>query len=375
LKFEKQNRLIYGFVLIVLGVIFTGFFYRLIFPPELVFSDEKIPVWAKDSNFVSNLALVGYLGAIVFIGIIIIGLILFVSGIRGRTYDTGFRETLVKLLTSERSFFTFFLLSLIWGILWFFNTLTTKIGPLEFPGYFYRASFLQEGLPTVAVENLASHSTYQAFSVGMDFVILLVFIYMLYVRIRPEEQKFETLINYLFAHPMFFIIFWGISFYHILGHTPWEWYGVGLWGGGLEQDLVGTLIPFTQELEKSITDGWLAFDHFAHMGASVMITMILVSVITRQLKKMETPITERTIPRFAYISALFFMLAIGVLWELLEIIMFRTFTVINLTSTEIFVSEYIDSMKDMVFDLIGGLVGLGLSKIDNWFYFRGKSNV
>ncbi|MFW9856185.1 MAG: hypothetical protein ACFFFG_14130 [Candidatus Thorarchaeota archaeon] len=365
-KPPRLNYVFYGLVCIFLSVILLLIASRSINPPEgIITLTEEPPVLTEDMTALQTLRLLGFIGVIISIAFFVCGGIFFAIGLRAQRaeFDTSLLEGMRAQWSKSRGFQIFLFLTLVWTGIWIFNTATApKIGDITFPLYSIREAFLQRALPTTPIEDLPPNSSYHIQGITLDFFVLLLFWYMIFVRIRPGEQYLEGFVDFTMRRPLFFVIFWIAAFYHIVGHLPMEFYGIGLWGGGLEQDLLGTPFPYTSDTQKLYLEGWFAFDKFAHMATSVVISMALVGVVTRQIRKMGATSDQGT--KFIFLTAGLVTIAIGVLWEFAELLIFFGELQLDIVTIEYFAKEFNGSMKDLVWNSNGAAVGIILSVLD-----------
>ncbi|MHA2366752.1 MAG: hypothetical protein ACXAC7_22555, partial [Candidatus Hodarchaeales archaeon] len=198
---------------------------------------------------------------------------------------------------------------------------------------------LSEIHPQIPLNDLPAKSSFGLFGLIMDTFILLMFAYIILIRIQPGKQPLEDVTNFALTRFIFLIILGFASLYHLAGHLPIELYGRGQWGTGYES-----------------LDAWIGFDKVSHMLSSIVITMLLASLLTEYFATLG--VQSKNAPVFVLIVAIAFMMMFGVLWEIFEWIMNL---VLDLGH---FVDEIEDAPKDLVWDLIGALIGAILSYFD-----------
>jgi hypothetical protein len=344
----KVHLLAIGIILIIGAFLILQFFVRLRYPPELNLPDELKPTWTQNEDLINAMRFFGDIGIILGWIILIIGLFIFIYGfsLRVRTrvprkFDTTLVSEFVTSFKTDRNFAALFIVTIIFGILWIFNLLTyPDIGPL----YFLREPYIRAYVgPDVQTENLSSFSTYGAFAAIQDTAILLIYIYIIYVRLRPGKQIGEDFVNFALQRTAFLIVIMVASLYHAIGHLPFELYGRGQWGTG-----------FTD------LEAWISFDKIGHMFASMAITMLIFAILTNQFAKYGA--TSRNFDLFAFIVAIAFMITLGLFWEMYEWAMNLLLALIDAPSH--FVDEILDAPKDLVWDTIGAIIGAGLGYFD-----------
>ncbi len=335
-----------GLLLIFLSLLLEQFFVQLRYPPELKLPPALQPAWTSDVNRVKTMQFVGDVGILIGWIILIIGALLVIYGFINTLLDPHlrvprrFEQNLVDAirvnLVSDRNFFILFVGSLIFGFIWFFNLLTyPDIGPL----YFLREPNLQAYYPTVPAEDLPALSTYGGFAVIQDTAILGLFIYVIYVRLRPGKQFAEDFVSFALDRTAFLVLLIGVSIFHSVGHLPYELYGKGQWGTGY-----------------SDLSSWIAFDKIAHGLTSAAITMLIVYIITDKFSDYGAESTTSKL--FGIVVAIAFMISLGLAWEIFEWI---TNALLDLGH---FVDEILDAPKDLVWDAIGAVFGACLAVID-----------
>ena len=338
-----------GLVLILIGILVEDFSVQLRYPPELKLPIDIRPAWTFDESRVKTLQFVGDVG--IFLGWIIIGLgiLLVLYGFINRLLDKHleaprhFEQNLVQSvkhnLQTDRNFMILFVTSIIFAMMWVFNLLTyPDIGPL----YFLREPYLQDYFPGVPLEDLPSLSTYGGFAVIQDTAILLMLIYVIYVRIRPGKQFGEDFVSFALDRTAFLVLLLSVMIFHSIGHLPFELYGQGQWGTGY-----------------SDLGAWIAFDKIAHGLTSAAITMLLVYIVTNQFSKYGAEGTSSTL--FALVVAISLMISLGLAWEIFEWIANA------LLDLGHFIDEILDAPKDLVWDAIGAVIGALLALVDLHF--------
>ncbi len=346
-RFDVIKVRILAFGLIIIGIAFLSFqfFIQLRYPPELKFPDEIRPTWTQDQNLVDTMAFVGDIGIIFSWFVLLIGVCLALYGLINRILPKRiprkrFEETLIEsffiTLGKDKNFALVTICTIIFALMWLFNILTY---PPSGPLYFLRKPFLQIYFPEIQADVLPSLSTYGAFAVIQDTVILIIFLYIIYVRLRPGKQLGEDFVNFALDRTLFLIVLMITSLYHAIGHLPFELYGRGQWGSGF-----------------STIEAWIAFDKIAHCFTSMAITMLFVAIVTNQFSKYGAETTASTL--FALIVAISFMISLGLAWEIYEWI---TNWVLNLGHFE---DEILDAPKDLVWDAIGATAGAILAFVD-----------
>ncbi|MFX0173765.1 MAG: hypothetical protein ACFE9L_17930, partial [Candidatus Hodarchaeota archaeon] len=300
----KVHLLAIGIILIIGAFLILQFFVRLRYPPELNLPDELKPTWIQNEDLLSAMRFFGDIGIILGWIILLTGLFIFIYGfsLRVRTrvpkkFDTTLVSEFITSFKTDRNFAALFIVTIIFGILWIFNFLTyPDIGPL----YFLREPYIRAYVgPDVQTENLASFSTYGAFAAIQDTAILLIYVYIIYVRLRPGKQIGEDFVNFALERTAFLIVIMVASLYHAIGHLPFELYGRGQWGTG-----------FTD------LEAWISFDKIGHMFASIAITMLIFAILTNQFAKYGA--ISRNFNFFALIVAIAFMITLGLFWEMYE---------------------------------------------------------
>jgi len=333
--------------LIICGTAFLlfQFFIQLRYPPELSLPESLKPAWTQDQSLLDTMGFVGDVGIVFSWIVLLIGLVLVLYGLINRVLDKRisrkrFEQTLFEsfytTLGKDKNFALVAIGTLLFGLLWFFNLLTyPTYGPL----YFLREPFLQIYFPEVSSEVLPSLSTYGAFAVIQDTFILAIFLYIIYVRLRPGKQLGEDFVNFVLDRTLFLIILMCTALFHAIGHLPFEFYGKGQWGSGF-----------------NTIEAWIAFDKIAHGFTSMAITMLLVAIVTKQFSKYGAETTASTL--FGLVVAISFMISLGLIWEIYEWI---TNWVLNLGHFE---DEVLDAPKDLVWDLMGAVAGAILAYFD-----------
>ncbi|PWI48475.1 hypothetical protein CEE45_06205 [Candidatus Heimdallarchaeota archaeon B3_Heim] len=335
-----------GLILIFISLLMLQFFVQMRYPPELKLPIDLRPDWTSDVNRVKTMQFVGDVGIVIGWVIFLVGLVLVVYGFINTLLDPHLRvprrfeqtitEAIKTNLVTDRNFFILFVGSVIFGIIWFFNLLTY---PDDGPLYFLREPNLQAYYPTVPVEDLPALSTYGGFAVIQDTAILILFIYVIYVRLRPGKQFAEDFVSFALDRTAFLVLLIGVSIFHAVGHLPYELYGKGQWGTG-----------FTD------INSWIAFDKIAHGLTSAAITMLIVYIVTDQFANYGAESTSAKL--FGIVVAIAFMISLGLAWEIFEWI---TNALLNLGH---FIDEILDAPKDLVWDAIGAVLGACLAVID-----------
>jgi len=335
-----------GLIFIFIALLLLQFFVQMRYPPELKLPIELQPAWTSDVNRVKTMQFVGDVGIVIGWIILIIGALLVIYGFINTLLDPHLRvprrfeqnivDAIKSNLSTDRNFVILFVGSIIFGIIWFFNLLTY---PSDGPLYFLREPNLQAYYPTVPIEDLPALSTYGGFAVIQDTAILLLFMYVIYVRLRPGKQFAEDFVSFALDRTAFLILLIGVSIFHAVGHLPYELYGKGQWGTG-----------FTD------INSWIAFDKIAHGLTSAAITMLIVYILTDQFKNYGAESTSAKL--FGIVVAIAFMISLGLAWEIFEWI---TNALLDLGH---FVDEILDAPKDLVWDAIGAVVGACLAIID-----------
>jgi hypothetical protein len=344
----KVHLLAIGLILVIGAILILQFFVRMRYPPELKLPDELRPAWTQDEDLVSAMKFFGDIGIILGWIILIIGLFIFIYGFsfRVRTrvprkFDTTIVTELITNFKSDRNFAALFIVTVIFGILWVFNLLTY---PPSGPLYLLREPYIKAYVgPDVPTENLSSFSTYGAFAAIQDTAILLLYVYIIYIRLRPGKQIGEDFVNFALERTAFLMVMMVASLYHAVGHLPFELYGRGQWGTGY-----------------STLESWIAFDKIGHMFASMAITMLIFAILTNQFSKYGA--TSRNFNLFALIVAIAFMITLGLFWEMYEWAMNLFLALIDAPSH--FVDEILDAPKDLVWDTIGAIIGASLAYYD-----------
>jgi hypothetical protein len=341
----KVRILAIGLIIIGMAFLLSQFFVQLRYPPELKLPEELKPAWTQDQNLVDTMAFIGDIGIIFSWIVLLIGLCLVLYGIINRLLDKRisrkrFEETLVEsffhTLGKDKNFALVAICTIIFALMWFFNILTY---PPSGPLYFLREPFLQIYFPEIQADVLPSLSTYGGFAVIQDTVILFIFLYIIYVRLRPGKQLGEDFVNFALDRTLFLIVLMSTSLYHAIGHLPFELYGRGQWGSGF-----------------STIEAWIAFDKIAHGFTSMAITMLLVAILTNQFSRYGAETTASTL--FGLVVAISFMISLGLAWEIYEWI---TNWVLNLGHFE---DEILDAPKDLLWDAIGAIAGAILAFVD-----------
>ncbi len=350
LESVKLRILAFGLILVIIAIILLQFFIQLRNPPEMKLPSELRPSWTQNESLVKTMAFWGDVGSIIGGIILIIGLLLVLYGLINRylekrireseKFDTPLLESFITHLQSDKNFILVFVCTLVFGLLWIFNIMTY---PPEGPLYFLRESYLQFYFPDVPLENLPSLSTYGAFAVVQDTAILLIFLYIIYVRLRPGKQLGEDFVNFAMDRTLFLVVLMSTSLYHAIGHLPFELYGRGQWGTGF-----------------TTLEAWIAFDKIGHLFASMAITMLLVAIIINQFAKAGARSEGFTL--FGLVVAIAFMISLGLAWEIYEWIMNALLAMINAPSH--FVDEILDAPKDLLWNAIGAIIGAILAYVD-----------
>ncbi len=343
----KFQLLAIGLILIIGAILILQFFVRMRYPTELNLPDQLKPDWTQDQDLLQAMAFFGDIGILLGWFILLTGLLILVYGfsIRFRArvpkrFDRSLIDTFIVEIKGDRNFLLLFLVTLIFGVLWFFNLLTY---PPSGPLYFLRKPFLQDYFPDVPEENLAALSTYGAFAAIQDTAILLIYLYIIYVRLRPGQQIGEDFVDFALERTAFLIVMMIASLYHAIGHLPFELYGRGQWGTGF------------------ITlESWIAFDKIGHMLASMAITMLFVAILSKQFAAYGA--SGRNFYLFALLVSIAFMISIGVVWEMYEWGMNLILALLNQPSH--FVDEVLDAPKDLLWDSIGAILGAFLAYYD-----------
>jgi hypothetical protein len=344
----KVHLLAIGLILIIGAILILQFFVRMRYPPELKLPNAQKPAWTEDEELLSAMKFFGDIGIILGWIILIIGLFIFIYGfsLRVRTrvprkFDTTLVTEFLTQFKSDRNFAALFIMTVIFGILWVFNLLTY---PPSGPLYFLREPYIRAYAgPYVPTENLSSLSTYGAFAAIQDTAILLLYVYIIYVRLRPGKQIGEDFVNFALERTAFLMVMMVASLYHAIGHLPFELYGRGQWGTGF-----------------TTLESWISFDKIGHMFASMAITMLMFAILTNQFAKYGA--TSRNFNLFAFVVAIAFMITLGLFWEMYEWAMNLLLAFIDAPSH--FVDEILDAPKDLVWDTIGAVIGASLAYYD-----------
>ena len=202
-----------GLVLMLIAVLMEDFFVKMRYPPELKLPQTIRPLWTFDESRVKTLQFVGDIGIVLGWIILGLGIILVLYGFVNRLLDKHletprqFEQSIVESiklnLQSDRNFVMLFLASVVFALMWFFNLLTyPSIGPL----YFLREPYLQDYFPLVPLADLPSLSTYGGFAVIMDTAILVMLIWVIYVRLRPGKQFGEDFVSFALERTAFLIL-------------------------------------------------------------------------------------------------------------------------------------------------------------------------
>ncbi len=341
----KVRILAIGVIIVVIAFLLFQFFMQLRYPPQVKLPEDLQPDWTQDQNLIDTMAFVGDIGISFTWIVFLIGMGCVIYGFVNRVLDKRiprqrFEETLVEsffvALGKDKNFALVAICTIIFSIMWIFNILTY---PPSGPLYFLREPFLQIYFPDISSEVLPSLSTYGAFAVIQDTFILIIFIYIIYVRLRPGKQFGEDFVNFALDRTLFLIVLMITSLFHAIGHLPFELYGRGQWGSGF-----------------STIEAWIAFDKIAHGLTAMAITMLLVAIVTNQFSKYGAESNASTL--FALAVAIAFMISIGLVWEIYEWI---TNLLLNLGHFE---DEILDAPKDLVWDAIGAVIGAILAFVD-----------
>ena len=331
--FIKFHILALGLVLVFISVYLLQFFLNMQHPPELNLPPELQPKWTEDESLLATMAFIGNIGVIIGAIVLLGGMFITLYGVSiqirkrvPRKFEGTFFESLLSTMQSEKNFVLMVLVTLVFGILWFFNLLTY---PPSGPLYFLREPYLEFYFPDVPKENLSSLSTYGLFAVIQDTAILLIYLYIIYVRVRPGEQFGEEFVNFVLQRTLFLIVLMVSSLYHAIGHLPFELYGRGKWGTGF-----------------SSIEAWIAFDKIAHLLASAALTMLIVAVLSNQIQ-----LRGKGSSIFTLIVGVSFMISLGVFWEIYEWLMNALFDLGH------FLDEILDAPKDLVWNVIGAILG------------------
>ncbi|MHA1214076.1 MAG: hypothetical protein ACTSPG_02195 [Candidatus Hodarchaeales archaeon] len=333
-----------GLIFILISIIMFDFFTNLRYPPERNLPIDLQPAWVKDPDLEATMNFWGDIGILFSWIIILIGLGLTVYGslyrFRARIprkFDSGFIESFNRVIKTDKNFLFLVISTFIFAILYFFNLLTY---PPSGPLYFLRKVFLEQNAPVgFPEEALPSLSTYGTFAVIQDTVILLIYLWVIYVRVRPGRQFGEDFVNLAMERSLFLGVLMTTSIVHAIGHMPFELYGKGQWGTGY-----------------STIESWIAFDKILHMFASMAIAMLLFMVVTRQFEKYGAETTSSHL--FALAVAIAFMISLGLLWEIYEWILNFVFVLGH------YEDEILDAPKDLVADLVGATIGAVLAFIE-----------
>jgi len=345
LDIVKVRILAIGLIICGTAFLLFQFFIQLRYPPELSLPESLKPAWTQDQSLIDTMGFVGDVGIVFSWIVLLIGLCLVLYGLINRVLDKRiprkrFEQTLFEsffiTIGKDKNFALVAIGTLLFGILWFFNLLTyPTYGPL----YFLREPFLQIYFPEVSSEVLPSLSTYGAFAVIQDTFILCIFLYIIYVRLRPGKQLGEDFVNFVLDRTLFLSVLMCTSLFHAIGHLPFEFYGKGQWGSGF-----------------NTIEAWVAFDKIAHGFTSMAITMLLVAIVTNQFSKYGAETTASKL--FALVVAISFMISLGLVWEIYEWI---TNWVLDLGHFE---DELLDAPKDLVWDLMGAVFSAILEYFD-----------
>jgi hypothetical protein len=343
----KFQLLAFGLIFIIAAILILQFFVRMRYPTELSLPDELRPSWTQDEDLLKAMAFFGDFGILLGWFILAIGLLIFIYGfsIRFRArvpkrFDRSLIDSFLIEIRSDRNFLLLFLVTVIFGVIWFFNLLTY---PPSGPLYFLREPYLQSYFPDVPEESLPALSTYGAFAAIQDTAILLIYLYIIYVRLRPGQQIGEDFVNFALERTAFLIVMMVASLYHAMGHLPFELYGRGQWGTGF-----------------TTLESWIAFDKIGHMFASMAITMLIMAILSKQFEAYGA--TGRNFSLFALLVSIAFMISIGVVWEMYEWGMNLILALLNQPSH--FVDEVLDAPKDLLWDSIGAILGAFLAYYD-----------
>ncbi|MHA2029743.1 MAG: hypothetical protein ACW99Q_10160 [Candidatus Kariarchaeaceae archaeon] len=258
------------------------------------------------------------------------------KGVRTIPKEKETYKTNLKAKISDKTFFIIVGTTGLWIIIHLFNLLTyPPFGPL----YFLREEVLEARNPGVALEDLPAKSTYGIFGVLMDSIILFMFCYVIYLRIKPGTQPAEDTINKGLSRILFVLAICITSLIHLIGHLPWELYGLSQWETGF-----------------TTIEAWIGFDKLTHMMASILITMFLAILIVNQFKKINVKSTIASL--YVAVGALTAMMTIAVLWEFGE---WGINLILNLGHFE---DEILDAPKDLVWDFLGALIGTVIAFFD-----------
>ena len=342
----KLRALGVGLLLILFAILVEDFSVQLRYPPELKLPSDLRPAWTFDESSVKTLQFVGDIGILLGWIILTLGILLVLYGFINRLLDKHLEapkhfeqnlvETIKHNLQTDRNFVILFVISIIFSVMWLFNLLTyPDIGPL----YFLREPYLQNYFPDVLLSDLPSLSTYGGFAVIQDTAILLMLMYVIYVRLRPGKQFGEDFVSFALDRTAFLVLLLSVMIFHSIGHLPFELYGQGQWGTGYTD--IGA---------------WIAFDKIAHGLTSAAITMLLVYIVTNQFSKYGAEGTSSTL--FALVVAISLMISLGLAWEIFEWV---TNALLDLGH---FLDEILDAPKDLVWDAIGAVIGALLALVD-----------
>ncbi|MHA1973290.1 MAG: hypothetical protein ACTSW1_09865, partial [Candidatus Hodarchaeales archaeon] len=261
-----------GLILILVSVIMLDFFTNLRYPSERSLPIELQPAWTQDEDLEATMNFWGDTGILFSWVVLLIGIIFVIYGSFGfkrrihRKFETGFFESFNKVIQSDKNFLFLVICTILFGVIYSFNLLTyPPTGPL----YFLRKVFLEQNAPPGFPEELLpTLSTYGAFAVIQDTAILLIYLWVIYVRVRPGRQFGEDFVNLALDRTLFLTVLMSTSIVHAIGHMPFELYGKGQWGTGY-----------------STLESWIAFDKILHMFAAMAIAMLLYMVVTHQFEK------------------------------------------------------------------------------------------
>jgi hypothetical protein len=342
---------------------------RIIFPLETFLPSDSQPAWLSNENSYLIVVIISIIIFIASLSAIIYGIHDILIGYKEQEtffLEKNFWPNFFKLLQTNKKFLIFSVFTFVWITIWIINTLSIKLGSIEFPLYFIRENALQRNLPEIPFEELPVYSSYNFIGIGMDFGIFLIFLYVIFVYVRPGIQKLEYLVDYLFKSNIFFFLFLTITGLHLIGHLPFELYGRF---GGFESGLFNE-----PSFSTSFTEGWFAFDKITHFLTALLTTMLIIPFLMQQHKYLvseELKDNQESVVKpnqFVYVTAMMYLLALGVFWEfaelILNIIMFQLGT-INNSHFEI---EFNDAIKDLVFDFFGALAGITVNVIEGRKY-------
>ena len=335
-----------GLILIFIAFLLLEFFHELRFPSVFLLPENQWPAWAFDQNRVKTMRFWGDAGFVFSVILLLLGLVFVTYGFINRLldkhlvipqrFDKSIIEGIQYNLITDKNFVLLFFATVIFSVMWAFNLLTyPDAGPL----YYLRESSLKAYFPAVPVERLPGLSTYGAFAVIQDTAILIFYIYVIYVRLRPGKQFGEDFVSFALERTLFLIILISVTIFHGIDHLPFELYGQGQWGTGYTE-----------------ISAWIAFDKIAHGLTSMAITMLFVYIVTDQFSKYGAKSTASTL--FALIVAIALMISLGLFWEIYEWILNA---LLNLGH---FVDEILDAPKDLVWDTLGAIIGAGLAMVD-----------